>query len=175
MELSKFNRKGYTLIELCVVIVILALISSAIVPNLVRARDAQTRREFEAEVFRLASWARESAIQGHRTLALTTGDRSIQVIQETESSEENTLRSITMPDGIDTGAMAAEGEESTSGEWRLHFYPDGSSDGGGIELSDNGRIRSLQIGPDGSMKMVEGNLEDNGTQKWSAGEYEKRA
>jgi type II secretion system protein H len=165
---------GYTLIEICVVVFIIALISSLIVPNLVRAREGQERRDFEAKVFRLASWARETAIQEHKTLALSVSDRSFAVVEETEDGEQD-RQSLQMPEGIDTGSMAAEGEDATSNEWRLHFYPDGSSDGGGVELSDNGRIRTLEVKTDGSLRMIEGNLEENGTKKWSAGEIEKRA
>ena len=166
--------KGYTLIELCLVIIVITLISALIVPNLVRAREGQERRDFEAKVFRLASWARETAIQEHKTLALSVSDRRFTVVEETEDGEED-RQSLSMPEGIDTGSMAAEGEDATSNEWRLHFFPDGSSDGGGVELSDNGRIRTLEVKTDGSMRVIEGNLEENGTEKWNAGEIEKRA
>jgi type II secretory pathway pseudopilin PulG len=157
-----------------VVIVVLAAIASLTVPNLVRAREAREKRDFEANLYRLASYARETAIQDRKTLSLGISDRAFAVYEETEGEEETELRSLTMPEGVETGSMAAEGEDATSSDWRLRFYADGTSDGGGVELNNDGRVRSLQIKPDGTMSLIEGSLEETGNEKWTAGEIEKR-
>ncbi len=166
-------KRGYTLIELVVVVVVLTVLASLVIPNLVRAKEGQEKRDFEASLYRLASYARERAIQERKTIALALSDRSF-VVNEEREGQEIELRRLTMPEGVDTGSFAAEGEDSTSNDWRLRFYADGSSDGGGVELNNDGRIRSLQIGTNGTLTVVEGNLEDNGTKKWTAGEIEKR-
>ncbi len=156
-----------------VTVVVLTVIASMIVPNLVRAQEGQAKRDFEANLFRFASYAREKAIQEHKTISLGLSDRSFVVYEGLDGDEEQ-VRSLAMPEGVDTGSFAAEGEDATSSDWRLRFYADGSSDGGGVELNNDGRIRSLQIKPNGSMTLIEGSLEETGTQKWTAGEIEKR-
>ncbi|MEZ0325478.1 MAG: GspH/FimT family pseudopilin [Fimbriimonas sp.] len=168
------KSRGFTLIEMMVVVVVLSVVASMIVPNLVRAQEGQRKRDFEASVFRLASYARERAIQEHKTISLSMSSRSFVVNDETDREDDTELRSLEMPEGVDTGAFAAEGEDSTSSDWRLRFYADGTSDGGGVELNNDGRIRSLEVKPNGSMKLVEGSLEESGTEKWMAGEIEKR-
>ena len=168
------RKSGFTLIEMMVVVVVLSVLASLVVPNLVRAQEGQQKRDFEASLYRLASYAREKAIQEHKTISLSMSDRSFVVNDVTDGGDENELRTLAMPEGVDTGSFAAEGEDSTSGDWKLRFYSDGSSDGGGVELNNDGRIRSLEIKPNGSMKLVEGSLEENDNEKWMAGEIEKR-
>ena len=82
------SKKGYTLIELMVVCVILALFASLVAPNYVNIRDGQKRRAFYTSVADLAGTAREMAITRHAIMYLqvNTGLNRLEVKQEANDS-----------------------------------------------------------------------------------------
>jgi prepilin-type N-terminal cleavage/methylation domain-containing protein len=175
-QTSTSNRRlsrGFSLIEMGVVVLIVALLAALVMPNVARQRDSFERRQFYSELYRFAAGARESAIREQATLALVldSGGRRIALFEETLEGE-NERSSVELPEGIDSSSSRMDGQ--AGGEWRVRFYPDGSSDGGGIELTDNGRVRALEIQPNGSVRMIDGNIEAVGEEKWPAGDYEKR-
>jgi general secretion pathway protein H len=166
--------RAFTLIEISVVILVIALLAAIVMPNLVRMKESRERREFYSRMNRFVSTARESAITENVTLAITLGSsgRSLVLVEEDVDGERE-RRSLEFPDGVETSVSDASGLGAT-GDWRLRFYPDGGADGGGLEFSDGGRIRSLQVSPDGSVRMADGPAEVRQQEKWQAGDYEKR-
>jgi prepilin-type N-terminal cleavage/methylation domain-containing protein len=86
--MARTRKTGYTLIELMVVCVILALFSALVAPNYVNIRDGQRRRAFYTSVADLAGTAREMAItrQAIMYLSVNTSLNRLEVKQEVNDS-----------------------------------------------------------------------------------------
>ncbi len=82
------KKRGYTLIEMMVVTVLLVLFSSILVPNYVNFLQSQKRRAFYAGVVDVAGTARELAIRENSTMYLQadTSANAIVIKQEVNSS-----------------------------------------------------------------------------------------
>jgi prepilin-type N-terminal cleavage/methylation domain-containing protein len=189
MRISNRSR-GFTFIEISVVIVIIMILSALVLPNVVRMSEANQKRVFFSSLWQLAGKAHELAIMDKKTSAirLDSSGKSFKVVEiddqnpsqqtnqnpQQSDSNETEKETLAVPDGIDTGNFSSDGNSQDSGDWEIKFYPDGTSDGGGLEVTDSGRVRSLVIRRDGSLSLVEGNLPDLAEDKWQAGEIEKR-
>ncbi len=159
-----------------VVVVVLMLFAAMVVPNLATQKASRERSEFYQALNRIAGNAREMAVADGRTtrLSLESGGRTLSIFQEDAEGEEIERQVVDVPEDIQTTSVQADGSDGGS-EWSVKFYPDGTSDGGGIELSDAGRVRSLDVATDGRIQLIEGPLPEKSEDKWPAGDYEKRA
>jgi len=172
------SKRGFTLIELMVVIAVLSLMAALVVPNLIARERSQAARDFFSALPRLAAQARLSAIQQQATTRMTYDSASRRIVVELEPvgpEEGRELASAPVPDGIEPGNMRTGNENSGSSDWQLRFYADGRSDGGGAEWNDAGRQRALIVDRDGISRMLEGNLPEAREERWPAGDYERRA
>ncbi|GMV88395.1 MAG: hypothetical protein AMXMBFR81_13260 [Chthonomonas sp.] len=177
MTTRRRRQTGFTLIEMMVVTAILALVAMTVFPNLARIQDAGRKREFVRSLTSMAREAREQAILSASTVSLRLDDTSL-VIESAGALEEDarTLRTKSMPDGFSAQRTNVDGLDSSSAEWELRFYADGSSDRGGIELADDtGALYSLVIDNDrGQARLVSGELPVLTEETWQAGEIERR-
>lgn len=82
--------------------------------------------------------------------------------------------SANLPSGASMGNVVLGGKTASTSDFSLHFYPDGRSEGGGIEMSDNGAARSLQIDRQGYATLTDGSLPAATESSWEAGIYEQR-
>jgi prepilin-type N-terminal cleavage/methylation domain-containing protein len=85
---APIRARGYTLIEMMVVTMLLALFSAILVPNYISIRDGQQRRAFYTQVVDVAGTARELAITNNSTMYLqadTSGNRLV-IKQENNDS-----------------------------------------------------------------------------------------
>jgi prepilin-type N-terminal cleavage/methylation domain-containing protein len=103
--MKKLNKKGFTLIEMLVVIAIIAVLVAIIIPTVssattkaAAATDAANLRSFKAEI----------------TTAYLSGDNSMVTVTET-GSDNNKSYSVAIP-GLKTPAMKALGSEVTKCE-----------------------------------------------------------
>jgi prepilin-type N-terminal cleavage/methylation domain-containing protein len=64
------RRRGFTLIELSVVITVIAMMAALVAPRLIALKDSRTARDAEAALLRLPVRARTEARQGKTTVAL---------------------------------------------------------------------------------------------------------
>jgi len=110
------KRRGYTLIELMVVTVLLALFSALVWPSFVGIRDGQKRRAFYTSVVDLAGVARELAITRNATMYLSADTSQNMVVIKKEND--------------DTSYTPADGNAGT---------PTASSTGGSSNNSNNQR------------------------------------
>lgn len=176
--LSRATR-AFTLIELSVVVFLIVLLVAAVAPNLVAMKRSQVEREFPIALRRIAVEARERAIASGTPLALTFGDQ-LQVLNLVEPSADGTndlqLRQLVLTPEIQTGRLEIAGSESNSADWVLRFYPDGTSDGGGVEFTRGGNQTFALVvdAATGSSRLVDGPLPDTLNQRWQAGEIEHR-
>jgi len=81
------RRRGYTLIEMMVVTVLLVLFSSLIVPNYLNMRDSQRRRAFYTGVVDLAGNAREMAISHNATMYLQADSSGNRLVIKQEAND----------------------------------------------------------------------------------------
>ncbi|MDR3689010.1 MAG: prepilin-type N-terminal cleavage/methylation domain-containing protein [Fimbriimonas sp.] len=212
----KPKTRGFTLIEMMVVIVVVALLAIVVAPYLVSMRDGQEKRAFYTSVADLAGQGREMAITNDATMYLqvdsssnavvlkqevntttyqnttdntATGSDTIVVNGHTQSTRTNTnvgtasgdrsqdkiVKTCPLSSGIRFGNFELAGSSSDAGSFSLHFYPDGTSDGGGMELVEGRGTKSIVISARGAVKMQDGTLPDSSTQQWQAGDYVHRA
>ena len=97
------TRRGFTLIELSVLITVLALTAALILPNLPNMKTAREERDFRFALRRLAVQARESAILGKEPVDLRVDEGSDQIVierQPTEDQDGLELDSLAAPEGI---------------------------------------------------------------------------
>ena len=176
MVVRPSRRRGFTMAEVIVVVFIITLLAALIVPNFANQQKSLKHREFFSALSRFCIDARENAISEKKTLKVTldSGQNAF-VLSEVVDDEEQQRKSLELPEGMETQDFTANGQESSSSDWDVEFRPDGTTSGGGIELDDSGRIRSLVVKPDGSVQINEGAAEPEASdQRWEAGETEKR-
>lgn len=146
------RRRGFTLLELLVVLVILSLVVAVAVPSLGRS----TATELKAAARDLVVGLRWT-----RTLALTKNlDAALSVDVEQRHFQlpgEKKLREF--PSGIQITLFTARSELESEARGKIRFFPDGSSTGGRITLSTDrlaylvdvdwltGKVRLLDTDP----------------------------
>ncbi len=209
------RRKGYTLIEMMVIVVLLALFSALIAPNYISMRDGQQRRALYTGVADLVGSAREMAISKSTTMYLQidansnalvlkqeddastyqntstgTGTTSDTLVinghvqsartktnigtQSLDHSNDKTVKTLPLTAGVQFGNFQLAGTSSDSGSWKLHFYADGTTDGGGLELVDRGITKSVVVNTKGGASLTDGTLPDTSQDRWVAGDYVHR-
>lgn len=133
------RKGGYTLIEMMVVTVLLALFSAIIVPNYINIRDGQVRRAFYTQITDIAGTARELAITHNATMYLqadTSGNRLV-IKQENNDSQYQTA------DG-GTGAGLSTSTSSSSG---LDLNPQSNIGTATADRSNDPTITNLPLAP----------------------------
>jgi len=169
---TRVTKRGFTLIELSVAIVVLALLSAIVAPRLLSVRSGQEARGVKFAIRELAREARLRAVQGGEKgyLPIEGSGERIELVQ----GEESVIRSIDVPSAVDFPTLRLGQSESGASEWELRFYADGRSDGGGLEIEHDGAVDSVLIGTDGTVTLLEGPLPEVVQESWPAGENEQR-
>jgi general secretion pathway protein H len=130
------TRRGFTLVEVVVVLVILAVTAAAVAPALLspapRGPEAAA-----AEVVRLLSSARRLAVDRAQPVSLALNPTA------------GTWRAVAEPagDSLGAGTLALpEGVTLTAeGPARFVFHPMGGATGGWLTLSDGARTARVQV------------------------------
>ncbi len=128
----KSNSDAFTLLELIVVLVIIAVCGSLVFVNVGKSIATRKNKNFAYEMISLCKTARRLAI-----------DRGTPVVFYISSDErrcwiDDTHGDIKVPEG-----MLIEGEGVSAldeGVYGIRFYPDGSTSGGELTLSVAGNI-----------------------------------
>ncbi|MEQ1823752.1 MAG: prepilin-type N-terminal cleavage/methylation domain-containing protein [Fimbriimonadaceae bacterium] len=166
------HRRGYTLIELSAVIVVLALLAVLITPNLGRSLVANQRRGYRAGVLRLIEDAKMRAAQLGTTITLRSGENGgFQLSSRNTDGEETVLQSLDAVDGIETSGLFLKDGTENGSDWAVNFYPDGSCDGGSIDLAENGSEIRYQIKPATGMVAIVSTDTEIQEDRWQAGEF----
>lgn len=184
------DKRGFTYIELTVTLVVLLLVASLAMPNLKHLAEGQEIATFKTDLKTLPVSARELAISNGQTVQVTYDDQESQLvvsaIQETASAgqgsesstddgeEGTTLRTIPVPGTVEASSYMYQGVEADAGNWSIRFYPDGTSEAGGIGFEAGNYQFSLTIRDDGRGAVVDGDIPDLSTESWKAGDYEQR-
>lgn len=164
--------RGYTLIEMIVVVTVLALVAAMVMPSLVSMKASSDRRDLMSGVRRIAADARERAIRSGVTTEIIYDDsaKELQIQEEQTDGTTNTLTRQRMSSGIEPERFQISGKDATSTDFKLTFTPDGHSVSGGIEFKDF----SIYVDQNGNYRFIDGPLPDPTDQSWQAGDLEQR-
>lgn len=169
------RRRGFTLIELSTVIVILALFAAAVVPHMASAIEGSKRRSYRVEVLTLAKQGKEEAIKRGANVRLTYSDGTFQ-IAEPNDINETIIDTVASVQGIEASHFSKAGQEQAEGEWGITFYPDGTSDGGSFQFDEGQDSTTVKVDKrDARISVTDGAIDpsDNSENEWDAGGYEQ--
>jgi len=172
------EKRAYTLIELSVVIAVLALLAAAVTPLLSSFTQSQRYHSFISQLATIGAQTREEAIALAKPVDLEFDGSANQFKIHTldENGSDKFLNTVQLPGGYSAQRFQLSGKESDAGEWKLTFYPDGSSDGGGVQVTQGADTITLYSDPTtGRTVLNHDPLPDPTTLSWTAGDYIHRA
>ncbi len=188
-------RRGFTLIEVSVVIVIIALMAAVAFPRLQQMAESQRAANSVNSVERLLKQAREEAVRRQtRTeivvrgagFVLTAPDEAppedaplAEEAEEGDVSQDEELGLVigqaSLTDGATISSLTVRGEEVDEQTFAVGFFPDGSSDSAGVEIDVLGRVSHFTVSSaSGGVRRGEGPLPVEEAPDWEAGQNEQR-
>lgn len=171
---ARTKSRGFSLIEMSIVITLIALFAAFILPNLVNSRQSERERLFHYGMKRLADNARETAISRNATLHLSIDQNRMTVTNETDTKQKgDEIMGIDIVDGASPTKFQANGQDMSAGDWDIRFFPDGTADEGGVEFTLGQDTEALNITPRGATSVDE-KLTNPADIRWEAGTYETR-
>lgn len=170
-------RRGFTYVELVVVIAIILLAAAMISPRVSAMKEGRVVREFKTSIRDLASRARSRAIDSGDLVYLSYDKTSnrLSAVERNSEGTERPLQQLTSPTRIKPLKFTADKNASQGDNWQVPFFADGTSLGGGIEFEEGDRHFSFVVNPaDGQSRIVEGPMPDLSLDRWPGGTYAKR-
>ena len=166
------KSRGFTLIELMVVVIVMAVLSGAIVPSIVSAMRRAGAKTAATKTFDLLNFACAAAIaRGQPVVVNFDVSRgvcwaSVQVLslpwlEEDEEPRSRTLVSVELPEDVEISVYkdteSPHGPRSDDPWETIRFEPDGMAEDVVIELSDRrGDIYVLEVvGATGEVRYAE--------------------
>lgn len=185
------------MIEITVVLVVIVVMASLITPRVITMRSQQEQRAAFGQLLDFTRSARGKAIEDGVTYALAYDGSKSQFVMKKEpppdqaaavsgtipapvqrplanvqsASDMQDVTTLQMPDGISPTKFVVQQNSVDPSSFLLHFYPDGTSDGGGVEITRGTDTNSLQVTQEGYPTMMTGPLPDTTEQEWPAGTY----
>jgi prepilin-type N-terminal cleavage/methylation domain-containing protein len=166
------NKRGYTLVEITIVLTILVLVAALIMPSLVGMKESSDRRTTISGIRRIAATARERAIQTGNTTQVIYDESAKQLQVQDVDDQGAATTAVTVPllAGIEPQRFELQTKESNAADFKLTFSPDGKSVGGGIEFQNF----SILVDGNGYSQFLTGTLPDPTDRQWQAGDLEQR-
>jgi prepilin-type N-terminal cleavage/methylation domain-containing protein len=171
------KNKGFTLIELSAVIIVLALLSAVVVPRLAVVRNSVEAKLSLDAIQRLASRGRELAISSGTPvqMAFNETDAQFELRQTVQNEESSIVGQTALHRDFSATRFRAGQNDMTASDWVVTFYSDATSDGGAIEVDEGGIVRTFIIGSkNGLSRWQDGAMPASESDRWQAGEIEQR-
>ncbi len=161
--------RGFTLVEMIIIVFLLLLIATAVAPNLFALLRARHLQDLEGRVARLPTQARNAAVRNQTPVQLSVDGTSLDL--ETVASDGTTdlIRQVKLGSAIEVDSVQKDGQAADTGSWHWTVYPDGSSDDGGIEFVEGAKRLALVLPAHGDSRWLRGDLPDQDTNRWPAG------
>ena len=158
--MNLYRDKGFTLLELVIVVLVIALVLAVAYPSLSRGSNALRLRATSRDIFNTFRHAREKAVT-EQVRMMVTVDRQKQELTLTDILGGGG-RKYYLPKDVRIERMAMSGAEVLEGPMVVHFLPNGSSDNAEILLkSDAGSVLRIISDPiTGGTRIVSGQGED---------------
>ncbi len=145
-SLPRQRMGGFTLIELIIVVLVMALVMVIAVPSMLRGRTAFHLRAVSRDVANSLRVARETAVTEQREMIALVDSQSQRVTISDDVGDG--ARVYSMPAGVRIHGLTGAGEEIPEGPLRIRFLPNGSSDDALILLkADTGAILKIVLDP----------------------------
>ena len=170
------KNKGFTLIELSAVIIVLALLSAVVVPRLSVVRNSvEAKLSFDA-IQRLASRGRELAISSGTPVQMAFNEADAQFeLRQTSQEESSVVGQTALHHDLSADRFRSSQNDMTAADWVVTFYSDATSDGGAVEVDEGGIVRTFIIGSkNGLSRWQDGAMPASESDRWQAGEIEQR-
>lgn len=171
------RRRGFTLIEITTVILVLSMIAAIVLPSIAATMKSQRMRGYLSDLERLTIEASGIARQSGQTVSLVSdGEGSFQIQTEVEGEEPVPVSQVTPIAGIQVVNHRLGSDDLGSEEWSLRFYADGTADAGGVQIEEPAETWALVVDPkSGRGRIQRGELPDMATDEWEAGDYVQRS
>jgi prepilin-type N-terminal cleavage/methylation domain-containing protein len=162
------RRRGFTLIELSVVITVIAMMAALVAPRLIALKDSRTARDAEAALLRLPVRARTEARQGKTTVVLRL-DGDALILEKTPLEGEPTeIARFSSP----ALTLSTEGADFT---WTVRA--DGTAERKTLTVQEGNSQKTLILPAEGEPRWATTDETPDSatdTETWSAGERETR-
>lgn len=170
------SRHAFTLIEMIVVVFVLAAMAAIAAPNVASMIKASRVRSYLETVQRLPQEAAQQARASGRPVALTADeDGSFRLEQTDENAEATVLRTVASVPDLSPSRFRTQLDETSSGDWLIQFYPDGTSDRGGVEFAEGDVSWAFTVDGRSHGELTGGELEPIEEDRWPAGDYVRRS
>ena len=168
------RQRGFTLIEMTIVITILALTAALIVPRVSAIKDSRAFHDQEAAIIRLPREARNEARRSGQPVTLRVSSNTL-VIERTPSQDSSqVVKQLSLGSSFVVNRAQKGSEDTDISSWTWVAYPDGSSDKGGLEFTAGGKAKYLLLPSQGNALWDDGNLPPSAQERWKAGELQQR-
>lgn len=170
-------RRGFTLVEVTAIIVIIALFAAMVAPNLASMKASRDHRAFFEKTSQIFAVARAKAIELKKPIEVHLDDAKNELFLAQVDADGNTTEvgaRVALPSEMRVDELRQGTQTVSSGEWKPVFYPDGSSERSGIQVSEGDRTTSFVVSKLGFMQQLDGTLPDASLEKWTAGDYVRR-
>lgn len=165
------RRRGFTLVEILAVIVVVAMAAAIAVPNLSSTIRGQRLRDFYSGLRRLPTQASELAQRLGTPVNLTLTEEGGFLLQnaDSDSDEGTALATLEPVAGVEFSGFRLNDEDVAEGEWIVSFYPDGTADRALLQLDEGGTSQLFRVDPKTSRgTLTYEDAESQPIEKWEA-------
>ena len=157
------RRSGFTLVELMVVVLVMAVLAGAIAPNIVSVAERRGLDRAAVQVRDLLDFAEAAAIARRKTVAVhydpernacwvVLEETFLPWLGEEPAAEARVLAAVRLPEQVSVAILyGGAGEAPSRGDVRqgvIRFRPDATADEAVIELTDeDGRQETVRVRP----------------------------
>jgi len=116
--------RGFTLIEMVVIVAVLAMFSALVVPNIANQQAGIRRRAFFEGLEKLVSDAHESSIEIEDDVALRYDDGPQEVLSrqtDTTGTTSNVGDRVTVPDGVRIAELHDGADTVSTADFKINF------------------------------------------------------